>query len=417
MKIAVVGSGISGLASAVFLGQEHEVHLFEADSRLGGHAHTVAVREEHQEVPMDTGFLVYNTLTYPHFNRWLEYLQVPSTSSDMSLSIQGPRQLEWAGTNLASVFAQKRNILNPKFLGMLRDILRFHKEADENLALTRKFNWTLEELVQYRRMSSTFLRLYLLPMTGAIWSMSYANALQFPAETFLNFCMNHRLLQVNERPVWRTIPGGSIEYVRRAANKIQNIHLNSPVDSLRPSSQGLLLSAAGQEHLFDKVVLATHAPVSSEILRTHFPQMSQFLSPLTVSRNVVHLHRDLSVMPKKRICWSSWNVKASAHVQDKKPISLSYYLNKLQPLPSQRHYFITLNAEQPPAHQEKTLQYDHPQFDARAIEVQKNLPAMQGQNGIFLAGAWTRYGFHEDGLLSAVNVARKLNCEIPWEQA
>lgn len=415
MKIAVVGAGISGLSSAVFLRQQYEVHLFEADTRLGGHAHTVTVHEAHQDVPVDTGFLVYNTLTYPLFTRWLDYLQVSSTDSDMSLSIQNPSGLEWAGTDWGSIFAQKRNAFNPKFLGMLGEIHRFHRQAQENLALSKRYNWTLSDLVQSRRMSSTFLQLYLLPMTGAIWSISYARALQFPAATFLTFCLNHHLLQINGRPVWKTIRGGSIEYVRRAALKIPHIHLRSRVEALRPDRDGLILRIGGEEQKFDKVVLATHAPISTKILAPHFPQLADLLSPLKVSGNVAHLHRDSRVMPQRKKCWSSWNVKARPQVEDERPISLSYYLNKLQPLPTRTDYFVTLNADQEPDLQERSFRYDHPQFDAPAIEVQKRLPSIQGKDGIFFAGAWTRYGFHEDGILSAANLARQLDCRLPWE--
>lgn len=414
MKIAVVGGGISGLSAAVILSQNHEVHLFESDSRLGGHAHTVNVREPNGEIPVDTGFLVFNTLTYPHFTRFLDYLKVRSVDSDMTLSIMAPGGLEWAGTNLRSVFAQKRNMFRWPFLMMLRDIVRFHKEAEENLALSRHHGWSLRQLVEHRGMSSWFLAWYLLPMTGAIWSMSYANALEFPAETFLVFCMNHRLLQVNDRPVWRTIENGSIQYVQRAAKEITHTHCDSKVTSVRKISKGLVLNINGAEAAFDKIIFATHAPVTTKILSENFKMLAESLRPLRTTSNKVYLHRDHKVMPKNKICWSSWNVNAQKEIDNREDIVLSYYLNKLQPLKTRRDHFITLNSMPEQAHIEREFSYDHPQFDARAIELQSKLAHLQGTEGIYLAGAWTRYGFHEDGILSAVNVAKLFGETPPW---
>lgn len=414
MKIAVIGGGISGISTALILEPHHEVHLFESENRWGGHAQTVTVETSEGSVPVDTGFLVYNTLTYPHFTRFLDYLGVATVDSDMSLSIQTPQGIEWAGTTLATVFAQKKNILNPSFLKMLWDILRFHKEAEENLELSRKNRWSLKELVEYRKVSKSFLSWYLLPMTGAIWSMSYAKALQFPAETFLNFCINHRLLQVNERPTWRTIDGGSIQYVNRAVAKLKNKHLGTPIESLRREEGKTVVRAHGQDMHFDAVVLATHAPVARALLAQGLPQLASLLQDLKTSRNQVILHQDSREMPKNEVCWSSWNVKARQSVEDQSDIALTYYLNKLQPLKTAEKFFITLNPNTPCEAEKRSFVYDHPQFDLKAIEFQKNLASIQGRDGIYFAGAWTRYGFHEDGILSAVNVGKILGCEPPW---
>lgn len=415
MKIAVVGSGISGLGAAYILSKKHEVHLFEAEGRLGGHAHTVSIQEKESSVAMDTGFLVYNHLTYPHFTKFMEELGIHQVDSDMTLSIRAPSGLEWAGTNLRTVFAQKRNIFKKDFLIMLRDILRFHRDADENLRLSRQNDWTLGELAEYRQMSPSFLHWYLLPMTGAIWSMSNSKALEFPAQSFMNFCMNHRLLQVNARPVWKTIGGGSINYVKAVERQLPHVHMNAPVESIARSGDGLVLKAQGQEGRFDKVILATHAPVSHRILNTHFPETAKELAPLRTSANQVVLHQNASVMPQRRKCWSAWNVRAVDHARDEQPVLVSYFLNKLQPLRTRQNYFITLNSKEPLSQVQRTFEYHHPQFDKQALAVQKRLPELQGRDGIYLAGAWTRYGFHEDGLLSAVQVAKALGVETPWK--
>lgn len=415
MKIAVVGSGISGLSSALILSQEHEVHLFESEPRLGGHAHTVQVNDgPNNDLPIDTGFLVYNTLTYPHFTRFLNYLGVQTVESSMSLSIQSKNGLEWAGENLGTIFAQRKNIFSLKFLRMLYDIWKFNKSAEENLELSRKNNFTLQDLIHYRGYGDSFTTLYLLPMTGAIWSMSYENALQFPAETFLTFCINHHLLQINDRPIWRTINGGSINYVNSVRDRIKNIHYSSPVTSIARNQDKLTVSASNSKFDFDKVILATHAPTSARLIQSDFPDLASELSDLQVTSNKVVLHQDTSVMPKNKSCWSAWNVQAQDKVDDKNEISLTYYINKLQPVRSERPYLVTLNYSGDLKGTRQSFIYYHPKFDFLAIQTQKRLPQIQGKHGIYFAGAWTRYGFHEDGILSAVNVANYFGVKPPW---
>lgn len=415
MKIAVVGGGISGLSAALILSARYEVHLFEADGRLGGHAHTVNIDSgKNTSLPVDTGFLVYNTLTYPHFTRFLDYLGVQTVSSDMSLSIKSLDGIEWSGTNLKTVFAQSRNLLRPSFLAMLFDILRFNKRAEENLILSRSNRWSLEDLLREGKFGKEFQRLYLLPMTGAIWSMSYSDALRFPAETFLNFCINHRLLQVANRPLWRTIQGGSVNYVNQVRRRLSHVHSSARIESVRLNGNKLVLHMQGSEAEFDRVVFATHAPTTRSIISHSFADLADFISPLKVTSNRVFLHEDSSMMPQNKSCWSSWNVQAQSSVHDKSDISLTYYLNMLQPLDSDRQHFITLNSNHELNKVVQKFNYDHPQFDFRAIDIQKRLPEIQGQHGLYFAGAWTRYGFHEDGILSAVNVAQKLGVSPQW---
>jgi predicted NAD/FAD-binding protein len=297
---------------------------------------------------------------------------------------------------------------------MIFDIWHFNKNSQENLELSRKNNYTLEELLNFCGYSDSFKTLYLLPMTGAIWSMSYVDALKFPAETFLTFCINHRLLQVNDRPMWRTVKDGSINYVNSVKSRIKHIHLSCEIISITKKLEKLTLSTAHSKLDFDKVILATHAPTTARLIRNDFPDLANELSNLKVTSNKVTLHEDISIMPQNRSCWSAWNVNAQEQIYDKKNISLTYYINKLQPLPTERNFLVTLNYPDQLKNVHQSFIYNHPKFDFSSILVQKRLPELQGRYGLYFAGAWTRYGFHEDGILSAVNVAHHFGVKPPW---
>ena len=416
LKTAVVGAGISGLGAAWILSQKDEVHLFESEHRLGGHAHTVQVNDGSSEIPVDTGFLVYNELTYPHLKKFFKTLDVQTVKSDMSLAIKAPhKNLEWAGTNLRTIFAQKTNIRRPAFLRMLYDSTRFHREAEANRELAGKYGWTLGQLIQSRSYGEEFKRDYLLPIGAAIWSTPERGMEAFPAETFLTFFINHQLLQINDRPIWRTVEGGSVEYVKKVSARIPFIHLNAPVQNVERLAGKVLLRTAGECLEFDRVVFATHAPVTLRILENPTDLERRVLSSIGTSANKTYLHTDSSFMPSRRKCWSSWNVMSSPENQNHENVSLTYFINKLQPLRTEKNYFVTLNPRSPVQRVLRELSYDHPQFDREAIEAQKSLPLIQGRGGVYFAGAWTRYGFHEDGLLSAVRIGDLLGIKPPWE--
>lgn len=417
--MAVIGAGISGIGSAWLLSQEHEVSLFEADNRLGGHAHTVTVDEDNgNRIPIDTGFLVYNELTYPHLKNFFRVLGVETVDSDMSLSVQvESKNLEWAGTNLNSIFAQRKNILNPRFYKMLFEINRFGSEADENLILARRHGWSLRELLQNGRYSGQFLSDYLIPIGAAIWSTPETKMLDFPASTFLTFFINHKLLQVNNRPVWRTVKNGSIQYVQKATANLKNIYLNTPVVSVERGSEKnakVRVKTITDAFEFDRVVMATHAPISAKILKPQSQIEQSILSSIQFEPNRTLLHTDSRIMPKKKICWSAWNVLGQNNLEQVEKVSLSYYLNQLQPLETKKDYFVTLNPIQKVEGILRELEYSHPQFDQKAIRAQNDLPSIQGHGGVYFAGAWSRYGFHEDGLLSAVKVAELMGIRTPW---
>lgn len=416
MKTAVIGSGISGLGAAWIMSQTDEVHLFESDSRLGGHANTVYVKDGSSDIPVDTGFLVYNELTYPHLKSFFKELQVETAASDMSLAIKAPHKgLEWAGTSLDTVFAQRSNIVRPGFLRMLYDITRFHREAETNRSLAQKNGWTLGQLMHTRSYSEEFKRDYLLPIGAAIWSTPERGMEYFPAESFLTFFINHRLLQISNRPVWRTVKGGSVEYVKKVAARIPFVHLNSPVTGVERRAGKVLVKVRGECLEFDRVVLATHAPITRQILENVSPLEHQVLEAVKTSANKTYLHTDASFMPTRRKCWSSWNVLGSPEGQNHENVSLTYFINKLQPLGTDKDYFVTLNPRSPVQEVLQEFTYHHPQFDQKAIEAQKALSQIQGRGGVYFAGAWTRYGFHEDGLLSAVRVGELMGVKPPWE--
>lgn len=415
MKIAIIGSGISGLGTALLLSQKHEVHLFEAANRLGGHAHTSSIDQRGKQINIDTGFLVYNDLTYPHLRSMFKYLNTKTVASDMSLSIQVPQiGLEWAGNNLDSVFAQRMNLINPRFYRFLLAILDFHIQAEKFRVLSRENRWTIGDLLRQQKYPKELLEWYILPMVAAIWSTPEKGMLDFPAETFLTFFINHKLLQVNDRPVWRTVENGSKNYVEQIAQKLQHIHLNEPVDSVENITGVLHLKTHKADYHFDRVVFATHAPVTAKIYKFKNQHQEKAIKSFSTIPNKAYLHDDLDFMPAKTKCWASWNVQAQLGIADSDKVSLTYLLNRLQPLATDNNLLLTLNPSRQPKNVLFNASYDHPKFDQKAIDAQGDIPHLQGIDGVYFAGAWTRYGFHEDGLLSAVNVAKLFDIETPW---
>jgi len=412
-KIAVIGAGISGLASAYFLAREHDVVLYEAGSYIGGHTNTVDVTLEGRTFPVDTGFLVFNEATYPNLIALLEELGVESYATDMSFGVSlDDGKFEWAGTSLDTVFAQRRRLMSPAFVGMLRDILRFNRAAGSNLAASlaapASAPVTLAQLLADGNYGAMFRDAYLLPMAAAIWSSAPADILQFPAATFLRFCLNHGLLQINDRPQWRTVRGGAREYVRRIAATLPTVRLNTEVLAVLRSDEGVTVRTHGGYEQFDSVVIATHAPDTLKMLADADATERDLLSAVRYQANTAYLHTDLSLMPRRRKVWSSWNYlgDAAAAKDGARAVCVSYWLNRLQALPCKSAVMVTLNPFAPPA-ADKTIarfDYQHPVFDQTAISAQAGLTSIQGRRRTWFAGAWTGYGFHEDGLKSALRV-------------
>lgn len=414
MRIAVVGSGISGLASAWLLNSRYRVTLYEAADYPGGHTHTADVTLGGETHPVDTGFLVHNDLTYPNLIRLFQHLGVETYDSEMSFSVKLPGHgLEWAGSNLRTVFGQKRNLLRPAFWRMLRELLRFNSRAEMMLLRAEHQHLTLGELLEQEGYTEVLKEWYLLPMAAAIWSCAPGDILRFPAATFLRFCINHRLLQVEGRPRWRSIAGGGRAYVERLVEGL-DLRLNSPVEQVTRTERGVELVCGGSADTYDRVVFATHAPDTLAMLADADDDERSLLEAVAYQPNRAVLHTDRRFLPERNSLWSAWNYLATESSDT--PVCVTYLLNRLQRLPFDSPLMVTLN---PPAHLQPegeiaAYRYDHPLFDQAAIDAQRRLDTIQGRRGAWFCGAWCGYGFHEDGLKSALRVAADFDVEAPW---
>ena len=429
-RVAVVGSGISGLATAHELARHPslaQVTLFEAGSHFGGHTHTVDITLPGRDGPVthgvDTGFLVYNHRTYPNLVQLFERLGVETAASEMSFSVQvrdaGKSGLEWSGNNLNTVFAQRRNLLRPRFLGMLRDILRFNKccTAIATRNAEAELAQPIADFLDEQGFGQAFRNWYFLPMIGCIWSCPTDQMLRFPIGTMIRFCHNHGLIQVADRPQWHTVRGGAKHYVDKMLAGIPDARLNTRVRGLRrlPAHEGhgVLLTIDGGSERFDDVVLACHSDQSLALLADASPTEREVLGAVRYHANHAVLHTDTAVLPKRKLAWAAWNyARAEDSGREQAAVCLHYLINLLQPLPWAQPVVLSLNPD--PAHlpaEDKVLgryDYSHPVFDAAAVAAQRRLPAMQGTGGVWFCGAWTRYGFHEDGLMSALDVTARL---------
>jgi len=415
MRIAVIGSGISGLGCAHALRSDAHVTLYEAEPRLGGHTNTVDVTLDGMTYPVDTGFLVYNERTYPNLIRLFGELGVPTAKSDMSFAVSvlhGRRRIEWSGTDLNGVFAQRRNLASPRFLAMLRDILRFNAQATRlaNGQEAADPTLALGEFLDLHRYGEPFRQWYLLPMAAAIWSCPIETMLAYPVTTFVRFCHNHGLLQVNDRPQWFTVRGGARQYVRRIAAGLHEVRTADPVIDVRrdAASRRVIVRSRSGSALFDHVVMACHSDQAQRLLVDADSSERGVLGNVGYQPNRAVLHTDARLMPVLRRVWSSWN-----YISDGAPtpsVSVTYLLNKLQPLPFKTPLLLSLNPTTEPQADSVIAEFDytHPVFDRKAIEAQQRLPGVQGRRNVWFAGAWTGYGFHEDGLKSGLAVSAAL---------
>ena len=426
MKIAIVGSGIAGLGAAHALRGHADLTLFEAADYFGGHTHTVDLTLPGPVGPVthgvDTGFLVFNERTYPQLIQLFDDLKVPTERSDMSFSVQvpgaqGSAPLEWSGSSLNTVFAQRRNLVNPRFLRMLRDVTRFNRLATDiaNRGAEAELMQPLAGFLDANGLSAEFRDWYFLPMLGCIWSCPTDQMLQFPVATMIRFCHNHGLLQITDRPQWWTVSGGARNYVDKITASIADRRLNAPVLQITRNAQGVTVHTQGQTEMFDKVVLATHSDQSLKMLGDASPMERETLGAIRYQANRAVLHTDTSVLPRSRRAWAAWNYQRSANArQDAAQVCLHYLINMLQPVPFTQPVVVSLNpvVEIDPSQVYASFDYAHPVFDVAAIRAQRQVDGLQDRNNTYFCGAWTGYGFHEDGLKSGLAVAAHLLTEI-----
>jgi len=421
-KIAIVGSGISGLGVAHSLKGHADISLYEAANYFGGHANTVDITlptlNGNVTYGVDTGFLVFNERTYPHLINLFAELGVETAFSDMSFSVQSPNAwgqeaLEWSGTNLDTVFAQRKNLLRPQFLKMLADVLRFNALCT-SIASQQKdaqMRQPLGDFLKQHKFGEAFINWYFLPMMGCIWSCPTQQMLAFPVATMIRFCHNHGLIQVSNRPRWFTVKGGSRNYVQKIIEGLPDKRLNCPVELIERDEDGVRIVTAGHAERFDEVVLCTHSDQALRMLRVPSEAEKQCLSAIRYQNNVAVLHTDDSVLPSRRKAWAAWNYeRANQQSQEESQVCLHYLLNKLQPLPFDQAVVVSLNPIRTidPHKVIRQIDYAHPVFDLVAMDAHNQMQHLQGQQHTWYAGAWMGYGFHEDGLKAGMSVARQL---------
>ena len=402
MRIAVIGSGISGLSSAYFLSKKFKVDLYEKDDHFGGHSFTYEIREGDKAVPVDLGFIVFNETTYPNLVKFFQDLNVPYEKSDMSFSVSIKNtNIEYSGSGLGGIFANKLNLFNLKFLVMINEIISFYKTAPK-LIENKIIDQTLGDFLNKKKLSKYFIDYHIIPMVAAIWSMPFDKAKKMPLKFFLNFFINHGLFKLKNRPQWYTVTNRSRAYVKKVTDKISGeIFKNYKVSKIVRSDDNIRIMIGNEYIDYDQVVLASHADESLDMLEKPSTMEKNILGKFKYVKNEAILHTDESLMPRKRRAWSSWN-----SISDGKKTCITYWLNKLQNLKTHRNYFLTLN----PIHNVKDnsiikkINFTHPYLNAENTILQKDLHSIQGKKRTWFCGSYFGYGFHEDGLKSSIEL-------------
>ena len=417
MKIGVIGSGVSGLVSALTLQEKFEVSLFEKNSKLGGHSNTVTIEQENKKYSVETGFIVLNDKNYPIFTSLLKHLNIGVNNSSMSFSVSVDKgQFEYSSSYIG-LLGQTKNIIDPKYWGMLRDINYFYTNALKDVKDCPD-NETLGQFLKRFNYSNKFIDYHLVPMTASIWSCPTKSILNFPIKSLLVFFENHKLLNIYNRPKWSTVNKGSREYVKKIQSLLKGkIYTNAKVNKISKSKEGIRVHYQDGIKTFDKVILACHADQSSEILIENFSEEANLLKDFKYQKNTSILHSDINFMPKRKSVWSSWNY--ITETGNSGNLSITYWMNELQGINSPKPILLSLNPKILPNPDliYGQYSYSHPILDNNAIKIQKKLSSIQGKNNLWFCGAWTGFGFHEDGVKSAVEIANSHNIDLPWFQS
>lgn len=417
MKIAVVGAGISGITAAYLLGRAHEVTLFERHHAIGGHTNTIMVDDPDGPLPVDIGFIVCNPRTYPNFYRLLAEWGVSLRDSDMSFGFACERTgLGYVGPGISEFLRKPLNLLNPKILGMIREQRRFNRTASADLEAGRIGEVALGDYLKQLGVSRFFIDHYLVPIAASVWSSPDGDMLQFPAVTFIQFFKNHGLLDLRHRPTWQTLIGGSHSYLKAFTERFNGtVRTATPIESITRSEDSVTVrtESGGDEH-FDHVVLATHADITRSLLRDASEEERTALSAWEYHRNLVQLHTDESVMPADRRLWASWNYHRRAKSDVDAPVAITYWMNRLQGLKSQRQYLVSLNAKHlvDPSRVIYEIEYSHPGYTPQSIAAQDTLRGLNGTRRTSYCGAHMRYGFHEDGVVSALDAVKPFGVKL-----
>ena len=417
MKIGVIGSGVSGLVSALTLQEKFEVSLFEKNSKLGGHSNTVTIEQENNKYSVETGFIVLNDKNYPIFTSLLKHLNIGVNNSSMSFSVSVDKgQFEYSSSYIG-LLGQTKNIIDPKYWGMLRDINYFYNNALKDVKDCPD-NETLGQFLKRFNYSNKFIDYHLVPMTASIWSCPTKSILNFPIKSLLVFFENHKLLNIYNRPKWSTVNKGSREYVKKIQSLLKGkIYTNAKVNKISKSKEGIKVHYQDGIKTFDKVILACHADQSSEILIENFSEEANLLKDFKYQKNTSILHSDINFMPKRKSVWSSWNY--ITETGNSGNLSITYWMNELQGINSPKPILLSLNPKILPNPDliYGQYSYSHPILDNNAINIQKKLSSIQGKNNLWFCGAWTGFGFHEDGVKSAVEIANSHDIDLPWFQS
>ena len=417
MKIGVIGSGVSGLVSALTLQEKYEVSLFEKNSKLGGHSNTVTIEQENNKYSVETGFIVLNDKNYPIFTSLLKHLNIGVNNSSMSFSVSVDKgQFEYSSSYIG-LLGQTKNIIDPKYWGMLRDINYFYTNALKDVKDCPD-NETLGQFLKRFNYSNKFIDYHLVPMTASIWSCPTKSILNFPIKSLLVFFENHKLLNIYNRPKWSTVNKGSREYVKKIQSLLKGkIYTNAKVNKISKSKEGIRVHYQDGIKTFDKVILACHADQSSEILIENFSEEANLLKDFKYQKNTSILHSDINFMPKRKSVWSSWNY--ITETGNSGNLSITYWMNELQGINSSKPILLSLNPKILPNPDliYGQYSYSHPILDNNAINIQKKLSSIQGKNNLWFCGAWRGFGFHEDGVKSAVEIANSHNIDLPWFQS